>query len=370
MSEKRHHGAHRSIAIRPAAFGASVLGVALLAAGLGLVVEHGTPARTQPRVGRSPAVTVNLGNQLPGQVLHRRVLVRNTGPVTMNFSKVITSCGCIRATVRPEVLPSGKTATLSLAIATRPWPGPELITATLFGTTGSTPIVRQYLVRYTVRRLMRIAGSKGTLGEPYYLDCGTISVGSNPKPFQVSVTRGTYPARWDAWRCSTGSRELAASIRKTGNGTWMLSLIPKGLAILGSQSYILRFSFYNKGRKLQYHYSQPVNFTVRGPVELEPGSVFFGAISYGTTVSKNLKLISYATGQMAKGRILSATSTDPRHATVSIGDGGKGLRVAFHAVGTHGQATGRFLVAAEYHEARYRFRIDYLADVFGRRVAK
>lgn len=369
MPKKHHYLAHPSLVTR--AIGGLVLGLAFLAVGIGLATEHNTPAPARPRSGRPPTVVVvDLGAELPGQILERRVLVRNAGPAIIKISRVITSCGCLHTTLQPQLIAPGKAGVLTLQIATRPWAGREFITATVFGCAGSTPIVRRYLVQYTVRRLVRFAGSKDSVGEPYYLDLGAISFGSSPKPFQVSVTRGTYPAHWDAWRCSTSAPGLAAKVRCVGRDSWMLSLIPKGLTILGSQSYRLRFSFYRGDEELPYHYSQPVNFMVRGSVRIEPGSVFFGAVPFGSTVVKHLHLVTGKTDQSGNGRILSVKSTDPKRAAVAITGGGKGLRVTFRAVGTHGQATGRFVVTSEYGGSRYQFRVDYLAYVTAKQGAK
>ncbi len=343
--------------------GGLVLSIILLVMGVGVIREFSTSAAPQSRVGSVPAVTVNFGNQLPGQLLQRRVLVSNAGPAAIQISQVITSCGCLHSTLKPQLIAPGKVGILTLQIATRPWTGPELVTVTLMGTTKAAPLVRRYLVRYTVRRLIRICGTQDNSGEPYYLDLGTLSVGAKPKPFQVSITRGTYPAHWDTWRCSTSDPGLAAKVRPIGRDSWMLSLIPRGLTILGSQSYQLRFSFYRGGKELPYHYSQPVNFMVRGPVAIEPGSVFFGAIPYGSTVTKHLQLVTNTTGKPGKGRMTSVKSSDPAHAKISIINGGKDIRVAFHAMGIHGQAAGCFLVTAQYGGSQYQFHIDYLAYV-------
>lgn len=314
--------------------------------------------------------TIDLGPQLPGQVLVRRVVVANTGSDTMRFFKVITSCGCLKGDLRPAVIAAGKTATLRVRIVTRLWPGPEGITALLYGKAGSQPTVLKYVVRYSVRRMIRVTGLNIASDQPYYLNFGAISGGAMPAPFRLAIKRGGYPGRWSSLRCSANAVELATRLKRKGRNTWSLSVVPRNLAILGSQSYMLKFSFYYKGKELRYHFSEPIDFNVRGPVAIEPDSIFFGAVPYDSTVIKNLQLVTSATGQVGKGRILSATSTDPGHAVVAVTDGGKGLRVAFCAVGTQGRSTGRFLVTARYGGSQYQFRVDYLAYVLRREGKK
>ena len=320
--------------------------------------------------GQKSWSTFNLGPQLPGQILTRRVVVSNGGSATLRFSKVITSCGCLNGDLQPAIIPPGKTATLRLKLTTHDSPGAELVTALLYGRAGSTAVVRQYRFKYSVHRMIMIAARLGAPSRPYYLNLGAISDRAMPSPFGFAIKRGGYPARWDSLRCSANTRGVAVGLRQRNKDTWLLSLVPKNLAILGSQSYMLRFSFYRKGRELRYHSSEPVNFKVRGPVEIEPGSVFFGAVPLGSTLVKRLHLVSSKTGQSGTGRILSVKSTDPKRATVAITEGGKGLRAVFRAVGTDGQATGRFLVVTKYHGEKYQFRIDYLADIYGRKGAK
>lgn len=238
-----------------------------------------------------------------------------------------------------------------------------MVTAVLYGRTGSASVFRQYRFLYSVHRMIRVSGIQDNPEQSYYLNLGSTTAGAKPIPYRLTVTRGGYPAPWDSLKCSANAADLALDLNQKGKNNWLLTLLPKNLAILGSQSYMLRFSFYQKGKELRYHFSEPVNFKVRGPLEMEPDSVFFGAVPYGSTVVKHLQLVTSATGEIGKGRIVSATSTDPTHAVASIINGGKGLRVAFHAVHVRGRTTGRFLVTAEYGGSRYQFREDYLAYV-------
>ncbi|MDA8376997.1 MAG: DUF1573 domain-containing protein [Planctomycetia bacterium] len=331
---------------------------------VGAVVVKGAVAQGGQRLSKWR--TIDIGPQLPGQVLVRRVVVTNTGSDTIRFFKVITSCGCLKGDLRPAVIAAGKTATLRVRIVTRLWPGSEEVTALLYGKAGSQPTVLKYVVRYSVHRMIRVTGLNIASNQPYYLNFGAISGGATPIPFHLAIKRGGYPGRWSSLRCSANAAELATKLKQKGKNTWFLSVVPKNLAILGSQSYMLKFSFYHKGKELRYHFSEPIDFNVRGPVAIEPDSIFFGAVPYGSTVIKNLQLVTSATGRMGKGRILSATSTDPGHAAVAVTGGGKGLRATFHAVGTQGRSTGRFLITARYGGSQYQFRVDYLAYVLGK----
>ena len=370
MFSKYPQGASWQRAIRLLAFGGLGLGLALLALCLVLAAARRAATGTQSVSFRIPAVTVDLGSQLPGQLLRRQWPVPNPGSASIRITRIVTSCGCLQSTLQPLTIPPGKTGVLNFAIATRPWSGPALVTATLTGIAGSAVIVRRYLIRYTVRRPIRIVGAKDTNGEPYYLDLGKLSLGSKPRPFRVFVRRGTYPARWDSLRCAADNPVLGASVKKIGLDSWALSLAPRGLTILGSQSYQLRFSFYRGGKELPFHYSQPVNFKVEGPVELEPDSVFFGPVPYGSTMVRRLRLVTSATGRSGSGRIVSAKSPIPGGAAISVNAGGTGLRAAFHAAAGVGQITGRYLITAEYGGSFYRFRVDYLAYVTGKPEAK
>ena len=325
-----------------------------------------------PPAGTAPVThTINLGPQLPGQILTEKETVANPGTTTMRFSRVITSCGCAGGELRPALLPPGKTATLNMRLTTLYSPGVEAVSAMLYGRAGTARVIRQYRFEFSVHRMIRISGPGG--GSPdlsYYLNLGTISAGAKPAPFRLLIRRGGYPGHWDTLGCSANSARIAAGLKQSGRNNWRLSLLPKNLTILGSQSYLLRFSFHHKGKELPYHYSVPVSFKVRGPMELAPDSVFFGAVPYGSTLVKRLRLVTSEEGQAGKGRIVSARSAGPGHAVVSVTDDGAGLRAAFHAIGTPGRATGRFLVTAEYRGEKYDFRVDYLAYVVGNQGAK
>ena len=241
-----------------------------------------------------------------------------------------------------------------------------MVTAVLYGRTGSASVFRQYRFLYSVHRMIRVSGIQDNPEQSYYLNLGSTTAGASPTPYRLTVTRGGYPAPWDSLKCSAYAADLALDLKQKDKNTWLLTLVPKNLAILGSQSYMLRFSFYRKGKELRYHYLEPVNFKVRGPVEMAPDSVFFGYVPYGSTVVKHMQLLTSATGQAGKGRILSARSTDPKHAVASIINGGAGLRVVFHARGKTGQAAGRFLITVMYGARKYIFREDYLAYVSGK----
>ena len=97
--------------------------------------------------------------------------------------------------------------------------------------------------------------------------------------------------------------------------------------------------------------------------------MFFGVLPFGCIGVRHLKLINSATGQADSGRIIQAESTDPKHALASIVGGGKMLRVAFRAVGVHGQISGRFLVTVQHRGTQYLFREDYLGYVCGKEDA-
>jgi hypothetical protein len=238
--------------------------ILLLFGSRGAVAVNGAAPQDGQRQGKWR--TIDLGPQLPGQVLVRRVVVANAGSATMRFFKVITSCGCLKGDLRPAVIAAGKTATLRLRIVTRPWLGPEAVTALLYGKAGSQPTVLKYVVRYSVHRMIRVTGLNIASDQPYYLNFGAISDGATPAPFRLAIKRGGFPGRWNSLRCSANAAELATRLKQKGKNTWFLSVVPKNLTILGSQSYMLRFSFYHKGKELRYHFSEPMDFNVRGPV--------------------------------------------------------------------------------------------------------
>ena len=99
--------------------GAGVLG--MFATGAAGFVRATAPATRSQMIAR----TVNLGPQLPSQILIRRVSVPNLGSATMRISKIITSCGCLSVVLQPGVIPPGKAATLYLKLITHDFPGSE-----------------------------------------------------------------------------------------------------------------------------------------------------------------------------------------------------------------------------------------------------
>jgi hypothetical protein len=203
----------------------------------------------------------------------------------------------------------------------------------------------------------------------YYLNLGSISTGSTATPFHLVINRGAYPARWNKLTCAVAGSALAASLKQVTGKEWRLTLAPKSVAVLGWQSYMLRFSFYSGDRELAYHLLEPVNFNVQGPISLVPESIFFGAVKSGSTVTKKLQLVVRA-GESGAAGIISVKSTVAGRATASVIDGGTGLKVELHALNIDGRSDGRFLITAEYGGSLYKFRVDYLAYVSGRKEAK
>ena len=338
--------------------------VAMLAAGIGVYRMHRAMKFAGAGHRESSAIRVELGAQLPGQLLVRRINVVNTGSTPLRFTHIASSCGCLQSSLNRAVVPPGGKATLRLALGTHMWSGPAIVTAALLGNRGSHAVALRYHFYYTVRRLIRLGdGGPGNSAEPYYLDLGAITAGDEPKPFRVVVTRGSYPTPWDKWRCTVSDAALAAKVKRLGKNRWQLSLTPrKTTEVLGSQSYLLHFSFYRGGTKLPYHYAQPVNFTVRGPVELRPENLFFGVTTRGATVVKGLRIVDSRTG-LVGGTILRAVCMGPGRVTTSITERGKSLLASFRGTGLNGRAAGHLVVTAALAGRRYQFRVDYLAYV-------
>ncbi len=308
----------------------------------------------------------NLGPQLPGQVVHVREAITNRGTTKIRFSKVVTTCGCLGGFLTPEVVSPGKTGILHLRLSTVDSPVSERVAALIYGTTGTVPVAREYQFDFSVHRMIRITvPAASSPAQSYYLNLGTLRPNSRQRAFKLAVARGSYPGHWTTLGCTTNPRAVAVRLRRISADKWWLYITPKVLTVLGQQSHMLRFSFYWRGHELSYHFSEPVNFRVQGPVALEPGSIFFGVVRAGSTVSKQLRLVVGAMGYASGGKILSVKSTVPAQAKAVIADGGKVLQARFHAVGKPGRHVGRFLVNAVYHEIHYQFRVDYLADVLG-----
>ena len=130
---------------------------------VGAVVVKGAVAQGGQRLSKWR--TIDIGPQLPGQVLVRRVVVANTGSDTIRFFKVITSCGCLKGDFRPAVIAAGKTATLRVRIVTRLWPGPEWRML-------SMSIWRYWVCRTVTTSTVQPPAAVTTIWRPFYRRLG------------------------------------------------------------------------------------------------------------------------------------------------------------------------------------------------------
>ena len=234
--------------------------------------------------------TINLGVELPMARVKEVVPIHNTSNFPIFVRQVLTSCGCVRAAMSRRKIPPRTAAWLTLAVETHFWPGPGLVTVMLEGSMDGKPWRRELRVAYRTRRLLRLyLGKKGVGSGRAFIDFGSFRAGTSSLP-SLRLVRGGFPARWNRVECRVNSSLVFARLRKTAEDAWLLTLNRVRPGYVGSQSFMLRFSFRNHGRVLPYHLSKPVTFRVDSPVDLYPGSILFGVVRPGAVVKRKVSI--------------------------------------------------------------------------------
>lgn len=310
---------------------------------------------------------LNLGTLLPNSgVLARRVKIANLSPRAIVVTKVITSCGCTEARLFQHRIAGGSSALLSLHVAIRPWAGPEEISVALAGRRGGKPWHKILLVRYRVRRMLRVAlRGVETLESQEYLDLGTLRPRFPALP-ALSLARGGFPAKWDRLECLASGKRLATRVRRSAPNCWLLKLSRTRPFYLGSQSCVLRFSFFRGGRKLAYRLHVPVDFRVNGPVDLVPHSLFFGLVAPGRVAKAKLRIWTGDSPKAEHWRITAALSSDPASVKATVAKGGMAVIVIGPTAAPPGRFAGSVRVDVSDGIRHFRFLEDYLGYSAGK----
>jgi hypothetical protein len=304
----------------------------------------------------------NIGVLAPGQKIRRIINFRNQFRQPFMVRSVIASCGCTSAKLltRPDSkIAPGSHVPLCVDIIARVWPGKEDVEVAVVGTAGGSAKVLRYLFQYQVKNLIQFP--RGS----YNVDLGKITESSLPQWKSLNIERGDNPMPWDQMRCTALDQSIEARLDRPHHGDYQLRLHIARTSSLGIRSCMLRFTFYDRGKKLSYHLDRPVVFRVVGPVDLAPESILFGAVSRGKAITRTLRLFVKTQSQSNPYRIVAIHVTKGSPITGLISSGGQTAQITLKTAGVHASADGHVGVVITNGRRSYIFRENYLALVTG-----
>ncbi len=356
VSERNLRGSRRRfMRVRPAVGIPTMAPVALFCLLYPAICAKGRPASP-------PMAVCNLGVLAPGQKILQVIDVRNPFHQPFRVRGVYSTCGCTSGKLLTppgsEIAPEAH-CMLRLDIAARVWPGPEAVEVTIAGTVGRSAEVLRYLVKYEVRNLIRFPGIN------YYVDLGNVAESSLPQWRVLRIRRGGNPTPWDEVRCTALSRSIEAHLGRPHDRDYLVRLRLARTPSLGMKTCTLRFSFFDRGRKLRYYVDRPVVFRVVGPVDLVPESILFGAVPRGKAVSESLHLFVRAGSQADPYRIVSLRVPRGSPIIARIVTSGRAARITLKTTRAPAHVTGHVEVVISNRHSLYRFREDYMALVIG-----
>lgn len=321
------------------------------------------PARPAPIICDAVGDKVILGAVHAGAVISREVRIKNPAGVPVLVGRVVTSCGCTRASLSSVVIAPRSSALLSLRIAVHRWPGPGVVNVALIGKCGKEHWHRTLVVSYYVHRMLRIAaGGREQLTTEGFIRLGTLPSSTRALP-PLTILRGGYPEKWERLQCDAIDGILTARLDKLSASHWGLVLARRHPFYYGSQSCMLRFSFIRGGRALRYRLYDPVTFRVVGPAELVPDSVFFGEARAGKVLAERVGLWVASKRNGRAYRITAAAASDPVHLRTRITPGGRAVRLSLNTADLAGRVQGHVVITVSRAGKTYRFREDYLGYV-------
>ncbi len=335
----------------------------IITAGLASLLAVHRAAASAPIKSPFPgAAGVAVGTVLPGARLVHRVDVRNPSNLPLHFTAFQSSCGCTSGALNPVTIRPGKFGVLTLRLHAPAYPGRKEVMVWLKGLCGKKRIVRQFLVNYRVRRMIRLsaAGARRRPLNSFILP--PMDYGQKPHKLVVEITRGGYAAKWDRLACRVMRPGLAAALRRTSGTSWRLTLPLVDAHVLGGQSYPVRFSFYDGAKRLNYHLTLPANVAVRGPVKLAPDDLFYSRLVAGSARRRTILLALSHGAAGPVGRITRAESASPNVALKVIRNGHE-LAVTLRPGAAAGQISGIIVVHVKRKKKTYVFQERYLGYV-------
>ncbi|MGC8541801.1 MAG: hypothetical protein ACP5QA_14405 [Phycisphaerae bacterium] len=168
---------------------------------------------------------------------------------------------------------------------------------------------------------------------------------------------------WDQMRCTSSGRSIEVRLGQRHDGDYQLRLRIARTSSLGIRSCKLRFTFFDRGKKLNYRLERPVVFRVVGPVDLAPESVLYGAVSRGKPVSKTIRLLVKPASNVLNYRITSVRIPKGSPVAAWIESGGRAVRMTLKTAQAPVRANGHITIVISNGHNSYSFREDYLALV-------
>ncbi len=307
---------------------------------------------------------VNLGSELPSQIVTRQLEIKNSGNRALRFTLLKTSCGCLSAEVSPETLVPGEVATLSMRLVTHSIPGHAEVSALLVGRRGGKQYTSEYTIKYKVQPMVLISLPDQNVPSPTIIDLGTMKQKSLASPIRINVHRGSFPAEWNMLKCSCSARGVTVATRRLGRGSWTLRLVLSNQRLFGEHTFLLRFTFLNHGKLLSYHLAEPVEINVTGLLSLVPSSLLIGTLEPAKTFARTITLWSRDAATVPK--FLSATSTTPKNMIATIVRGGSAVHIAFSPRKMRGPAAGRINFVVLYGSRKIKLSEEYFAYILKR----
>ena len=326
------------------------------------------PPESTPSVAvKSVKGVVNLGVLLPGGYVNRRITIANHTNKAILVTRIVTSCGCTHAVLNNQRILPGEMSMLLIRVRVVPWAGPARITVLLTGNSGGSPWSRELIILYRTRRMLRVVLKGREMRQTDdYIDLGTFPLRACGSVLcTLNLMRGGYPEDWDRLQCHIIPKMMLHPIlRRVAQGKWTLTLARDKPRYLGSQSCILRFSFFKHGKKLIHHLSVPVSFRMKGPVDTDPESIFFGILKPGVTAKRIVRLWETTRRSgIAAFRIIKTSHSGHVPLTARVIRDGHAVAVYLHTVNLSGKVGGDVIITVSGDGTIYRFREDYLAYV-------
>lgn len=308
-----------------------------------------------------PPKAIDLGAQLPNQLLVIRETLRNKYQTPLGFTRLRTSCGCLSGAVSPLRLRPGRGGKLVLRLLTHGASGKAGVSALLSGRAGRHIVYQRYVIQYHVRQMVNTFGPGRTQSTPGYVDIGSVPLAKLAAPVSLRVMRGGFRARWDTLECFSNNHDIAVKVHPVNGRQWRVSLRFLAVNTIGPQSADLRLAFLHNGKPLRYQLNEIVSLNVVGPIKLSPQELLLGVIRRGQSIEQRLSLWPDKPGTTP--RLLGAEVGDPRHFRIRVAKGGTVAFAIFTPGKLHGRVHGSAQLLVDYNGTKYHVCLGYLGYV-------
>jgi Protein of unknown function (DUF1573) len=294
-------------------------GLLVLCLGLLAGCSTGKSPNAPPRIMLMPSA-LDLGTGAPGEVLTGTVLVRNTGGSPLQFSKIKPGCSCLSVQLSSGTIPTGQSATLTIAGRMKPDGSPLA-----FGVSLSTNDPAQ---PESVLFVQASPAPPPIRPEQAEIDFGMVPLGASPqKSVRMLSTSGAAMFASDCQLdLQTPPAAVDAHVRaeESGSGrSFVLVVSPRKGLPLGSFADILRLTFHDANG--DHDFTVPIRGVVTRSVIASPSTVYFDDTQGDARVTR-IVLIRRPDGHALASIRKMETPPAVQAEEDSLGDTGKTVR--------------------------------------------